>query len=117
MLERLFRSPFSISGATPWVLAGLLAFAAPNPAGASQKIASLDEVARESCARQVYQGLVWGAKPELCDQGLFPLPASASLKCNLYREAGYPSGLMQKACQLFDRGLIEYFIEGAEAQQ
>ncbi len=117
MVERVFevlgRSFLGALG----VAAVVLLTAAPSPAGAVQQVASLEEVAQDHCARQVYQGLTWGARPDQCDLGLFPLPASASLKCNLYRETGYPSSLMEKACQLFDRGLIEFFIEGAEAQR
>ena len=117
MLERFFRSLDRHFVAPPLILALALVMVSTSPVEAAWRAASVDEIANESCARQLYQGLVWGANPGFCDQGLFPLPASASLKCNLYREAGYPSSLMKKACQLFDRGLIEFFIEGAESQR
>lgn len=117
MVERVFDALARFSLGALGVVALVLVTVVPTPAGALQQVASMEEVAQERCARQVYQGLTWGARPDQCDQGLFPLPASASLKCNLYRETGYPSSLMRKACQLFDRGLIEFFIEGAEAQR
>ena len=116
-MERLSRSLSRHFAGAPLILALALMMVSISPVEAAWRAASVDEITHESCARQVYQGLVWGAKPGFCDQGLFPLPASASLKCNLYRETGYPSSLMKKACQLFDRGLIEFFIEGAESQQ
>jgi hypothetical protein len=117
MVERVFDALARFSLCALGVAALVLVTVVPTPADALQQVASMEEVAQDRCARQVYQGLTWGAKPDRCDQGLFPLPASASLKCNLYRETGYPSSLMRKACQLFDRGLIEFFIEGAEAQR
>ena len=88
---------------------------AAAPASAVERIASEAEIAVASCARDLYQGLNWGAHPDRCTDEMFFLPASAAVKCSLYHETGYPSGLMQKACQLFDQGVIERFLEGADA--
>ena len=94
----------------PVMLAALLA----SPALAVERVATLEEITQSYCEYQLYQALDWNGRPDHCASEMFFLPASAALKCGLYREAGYPSGLMRKACLLFDQGVIEYFLEGAE---
>ena len=60
-----------------------------------------------------YFGFETGATAEFCD-ALFFLPTSAAFKCSLYKDAGYPSSLMEKACLLYDRGFIQSFTQGAD---
>ena len=98
------------------VLAVVLSAGLVSPAAAVERVASPVEIASSHCEHQLYQALDWSSRPAHCANDMFFLPASAALKCGLYREAGYPSGLMQKACQLFDRGVIEHFLEGASAR-
>ena len=84
-----------------------------GPANAALQQVSLEEVRAIDCQRQTYFGFETGATAEFCD-ALFFLPTSAAFKCSLYKDAGYPSSLMEKACLLYDRGFIQSFTEGAD---
>jgi len=75
--------------------------------------ASLESVKAVDCERRTYFGFESDATAERCER-LFFMPTSAGFKCNLYKEAGYPSSLMKKACLLYDRGYIQSFTQGAE---
>ena len=91
-------------------------FAASGPAEARESVAQPAEIAAADCARQVYTGLASRSSTERCGE-LFFVPTSAALKCGLYRDAGYPSSLMRKACQLFDQGAVEFFLEDKAAEK
>lgn len=93
------------------VLSGLLL--AGGEAEAALMAASTESVKAADCGRQTYFGLESGATADRCER-LFFIPTSAGFKCNLYKEAGYPSSLMKKACLLFDSGYIQSFTQGAE---
>jgi len=83
-----------------------------GPAAATEYAADRASVAEEACRSDVYQGFITGAEAQTCQQPLFALPSSAAFKCGLYEEAGvYPSGLMRKACSLFESGLIKTFVQ------
>ena len=98
------------------MLSAAMAAALAGTAKANLSIADLQQVAEETCARQVFKGFGYSASAERCDDPFF-IPTSASVKCGLYRDAGYPSSLMRKACQLYDRGAMEFFLEDASAEQ
>ena len=104
---------FIIASPLSAVLAIALVAFLSNSAAALERVASPEEITGSYCEHQLYQALDWNSRPGHCTNEMFFLPASAALKCGLYREAGYPSGLMRKACQLFDQGVIEQFLEDA----
>ena len=101
----LFRCALAIAGLSGVLLAG-------GEAKAALMAASTQSVKAADCERQTYFGLESGATADRCDR-LFFIPTSAGFKCNLYKEAGYPSSLMKKACLLFDSGYIQSFTQGA----
>lgn len=83
-----------------------------RPAAALEYAAGRVAVAEESCRNEVYEGFISGAEVRHCQAPLFALPSSAAFRCGLYQEAGvYPSGLMRKACNLFDSGVIKTFVQ------
>ena len=97
-------------------LALLFLAAVPESSEARKAPASMEEVASSNCARQLYTGFASSPSAESCNE-LFFFPTSAAVKCGLYLDAGYPSSLMRKACQLYDRGAIEFFLEDVSAEQ
>ncbi len=108
-------------GRSPWCLASFLflltgTVAFSNGVEARQAVANIDQVAASDCSREIYTGLSSRASSERCDD-LFFVPTSAAIKCGLYLDAGYPSTLMRKACQLYDRGAIEFFLEDTSAEK
>lgn len=128
--KRTYKNPKGRRGTevrSPWCLAsffslfaglvlfvGMLAFS--NGAEARQAVANSDQVAASDCSREIYTGLSSRASSERCND-LFFVPTSAAIKCGLYLDAGYPSTLMRKACQLYDRGAIEFFLEDTSAEK
>ena len=101
----------SRSLAVAGLLAATLAMTA-GPTAASEYAADRTAVAQEACRSEVHQGYIAGPGTRGCAQPLFALPSSAAFKCGLYEEAGvYPSGLMRKACSLFESGLIKTFVQ------
>lgn len=83
-------------------------------AGATEYAATAHQVKEANCATRLYIGLEEGSL-DYCDK-IFFLPASAAIKCSLYREAGYPSRLMRNACRLYDQGFGQYYLDDAEAR-
>jgi|GEM_PF-4605696 len=41
------------------------------------------------------------------------LPSSMAFRCSLYVDEGYPSDLLRKVCILYDKGIIQDFLQGA----
>ena len=103
----VLRCALAIAGLSGLLLAG-------GKAEAALMAASPESVRAADCERQPYFGLESGATADRCER-LFFMPTSAGFKCNLYKEAGYPSSLMKKACLLFDSGYIQSFTQGAES--
>ncbi len=95
------------------VLAG---FFAASPAAALQKDNSLQEIQRAECLAQPYLGFATGANAADCATQNF-LPSSAAFKCRLYVDQGYPSAMMERACQLFDQGYRVDLQQGASAAE
>ena len=95
------------------VLAGLFA---ASPALAIPKDTSLKEIERAECLAQPYQGFATGATPLDCATQKF-LQTSAAFKCHLYIDQGYPSAMMERACQLFDQGYRVDLQQGASAAE
>ena len=97
------------------IVAGLLIWGTlGRPAAANEYAATAHQVEEADCATRLYLGLEEGALDH-CGR-IFFLPASAAIKCSLYREAGYPSNLMRNACRLFDKGFSQYDLDDAEAR-
>ena len=95
------------------VLAGLFA---ASPASAIQQDTSLEEIERAECLAQPYLGFVTGPTAVDCATARF-LQTSAAFKCRLYVDQGYPSAMMERACQLFDQGYKVELQQGASAAE
>lgn len=101
------------AGVTAMVFVLLLGYAATTPASASVVAASQEDMEAAACQLEIYDARRGMADLKSCSSMLF-LPTSAAFKCSLYKDSGYPSRLMKKACLLFDLGYIQSFTEGAD---
>ena len=88
----------------------LVSWAFVQPAEARESVPSPVELAESECRVTLYDGLAGTAEASACRETLY-LPTSAAFKCQLYKDAGYPSRVMRKACLLFDLGYIESISE------
>ena len=85
-----------------------------NPATAAPAVASERQMAEAECRALLYDALAGNLPTNDDCQAMLRLPTSVAFKCQLYRDAGYPSRLMRKACLLYDLGYIERFTKDAD---
>ena len=75
------------------------------PASAIERDATVAEIEQAACLSGPYLDLASGTVEKACESQKF-LSSSAAIKCHLYVDAGYPSAMMRRACQLFDKGYV-----------
>ena len=102
------------AGVAAMVFILLLGYAATAPANAAMAVAGEGELAAAQCQLELYDGRHGMADLQSCGAMLY-LPTSAAFKCSLYKDSGYPSPLMEKACLLFDLGYIQSFTKDASS--
>lgn len=96
-----------------WLSLLLLAvIVAGRPALALERDADQEEIRQAECYAELYRGFDSSADPYACDGQVF-MRSSAAFKCSLYVDQGFPSELMERACDLYDRGIIRTFTQGA----
>jgi len=83
-----------------------------RPAQAIERDADMEQIRATECFAELYRGFDSSADPYACDSHVF-LRSSAAFKCSLFVDRGFPSELMQRACDLYDRGIIKTFTQGA----